>query len=449
MTLSSDDDFDQADHYQAVTVSSPKLTVSSPKVTVSTPLTILRKGSHLLAVMLLAPPILLDPGFASLALAAALALFLLAEAVRAPRLRPLGPLLQSFYSAFTDSRDSGELTLTHVFLLLGCAVPVWVVTALAPLPTAPARALAVATPLEGPAAPAAAAVVAAAWRALGISAPTTRPLRCSSVVFNDINKININRNSNSKSDKSRNDDSNSAFSSSRSRIDFTAGEAPAVPPLLSTVVLNAFSRAQSLQSHLNNDNFDVCHVIYTPYRPVQEQPDPSTISLDSHVNKNNNENKDDSHSHSQSQQSEPPSHSSSDPAVVSPFAPSVMEPWWAPELPAAATVTALAGLITLGVGDSAASIAGTLLRGPRWPGGGRKTLAGTLAAAAATGAAVAAVLGGLARGGDSVGAGAVAVLAAGAALLEAATAHVDNLFLPLWFVAAAAVMLPGAVGQAV
>jgi dolichol kinase len=282
------------------------------------PLTVIRKAYHVLAVLLLAPPILVDPGFAALALAAALAAFALAEAFRAPRLPPLGPALHGFFVSFTDARDSGELILTHTYLLLGCALPLWLTAALAPVPTAPPAPLLVSAPPLGPAADASAQFLMAAWRALGL---------------------------------------------------FPSGTAaPAVPALWPGA------------------------------------------------------------------------------------APVPLEPWWAPELPAAGAVTALAGLLVLGVGDSAASVVGTVLGGPRWP-GSRKTFAGTAGAATATAAAVAAAVGGLARSGPPGGAGAGAAvvwgLSVATALVEAVTEHVDNLFLPLLFVAGAAVTLPGAVGLAV
>ena len=34
-------------------------------------------------------------------------------------------MLHSYLSSLTDHRDSGHLILTHVYLLAGCALPLW------------------------------------------------------------------------------------------------------------------------------------------------------------------------------------------------------------------------------------------------------------------------------------------------------------------------------------
>jgi hypothetical protein len=34
-------------------------------------------------------------------------------------------MFHSYLSPFVDQRDSGPLILTHVYLLVGCALPVW------------------------------------------------------------------------------------------------------------------------------------------------------------------------------------------------------------------------------------------------------------------------------------------------------------------------------------
>lgn len=56
----------------------------------------------------------------------ATSIFLLAEVVRHYRVPPIGAQLGSFFSIFTDERDTrGPLVVSHIFLLVGCAVPVW------------------------------------------------------------------------------------------------------------------------------------------------------------------------------------------------------------------------------------------------------------------------------------------------------------------------------------
>jgi dolichol kinase len=56
----------------------------------------------------------------------ATSLFLLAEIIRHYQIPPFGPSLQQFFSLFTDERDiRGPLVVSHIFLLVGCALPVW------------------------------------------------------------------------------------------------------------------------------------------------------------------------------------------------------------------------------------------------------------------------------------------------------------------------------------
>jgi len=55
----------------------------------------------------------------------ATAVLLLVEYIRLFRVPPLGKSLHGFMSAYLDHRDDGPLILTHIYLLLGCAIPVW------------------------------------------------------------------------------------------------------------------------------------------------------------------------------------------------------------------------------------------------------------------------------------------------------------------------------------
>ena len=59
--------------------------------------------------------------------------------MRALSIPPLAAPLSAFLARFLDSRDGGTLVLTHLYLLLGCAVPLWLADALPgihPLPGA-------------------------------------------------------------------------------------------------------------------------------------------------------------------------------------------------------------------------------------------------------------------------------------------------------------------------
>jgi hypothetical protein len=60
-----------------------------------------------------------------LAFGAVFALFLYLEYVRMGRIMPLGEKLDQFLRSFIDDRDPGIMIVSHTYLLLGCAVPVW------------------------------------------------------------------------------------------------------------------------------------------------------------------------------------------------------------------------------------------------------------------------------------------------------------------------------------
>jgi hypothetical protein len=64
-------------------------------------------------------------GFLGMALAAAFGVMLLLEGLRFGLVPPLGAGLNRFMSSFVDSRDEGEVIVSHLYLLLGCAAPLW------------------------------------------------------------------------------------------------------------------------------------------------------------------------------------------------------------------------------------------------------------------------------------------------------------------------------------
>ncbi|KNE65591.1 hypothetical protein AMAG_19185 [Allomyces macrogynus ATCC 38327] len=85
-----------------------------------------RKVYHLLAVLIILPGYLYTPVFTCLALCVALAAFIFAELFRLARAPPVGRLLDLGMAAFRDDRDEAPLLTSHIYLLLGTAVPVWV-----------------------------------------------------------------------------------------------------------------------------------------------------------------------------------------------------------------------------------------------------------------------------------------------------------------------------------
>nr|CAG4642726.1 EOG090X0BFL [Evadne anonyx] len=89
-------------------------------------LTILRKYFHGVVVAIFMPGILLDPELLFLASVVALCGFLFIEAIRLFNFEPIGPFLEKSLSQFLDSKDEGLLILTHIYLLVGCSLPIWI-----------------------------------------------------------------------------------------------------------------------------------------------------------------------------------------------------------------------------------------------------------------------------------------------------------------------------------
>ncbi|CAH0485202.1 unnamed protein product [Peronospora farinosa] len=84
-----------------------------------------RKLFHLLAVLMLGPASLIDASMLSLSYGVALSSFVLVECVRALALPPFGQSIAEFMRSFIDHREGGLVILTHSYLLLGCALPLW------------------------------------------------------------------------------------------------------------------------------------------------------------------------------------------------------------------------------------------------------------------------------------------------------------------------------------
>ncbi|KAG9651325.1 hypothetical protein KCU95_g17771, partial [Aureobasidium melanogenum] len=85
-----------------------------------------RKVFHAVMVTMLLPSIFVDPCFCSLALGIVLAIFLILEIIRAGQVPPLGIAIGQFVAPYVDGRDlRGPMVVSHVFLLIGCAIPLW------------------------------------------------------------------------------------------------------------------------------------------------------------------------------------------------------------------------------------------------------------------------------------------------------------------------------------
>lgn len=85
-----------------------------------------RKVFHGTMVAMLLPTIYIDPCFVSLALVIVLAIFLLLDLIRASQLPPLSKPIARFLTPYVDGRDlRGPVVVSHIFLLIGCAIPLW------------------------------------------------------------------------------------------------------------------------------------------------------------------------------------------------------------------------------------------------------------------------------------------------------------------------------------
>ncbi|GMF14387.1 unnamed protein product [Phytophthora lilii] len=84
-----------------------------------------RKLFHLLVVLMLGPASIADAPMLSLSYGVALSVFFIVECVRALALPPFGRSVAKFMRSFIDSREAGRVILTHSYLLLGCALPLW------------------------------------------------------------------------------------------------------------------------------------------------------------------------------------------------------------------------------------------------------------------------------------------------------------------------------------
>ena len=85
-----------------------------------------RKVFHGMMVVMFLPATFIDPTFAAFSMALVLAVFLLLDVFRASQLPPVSKPLASFLSPYIDGRDlRGPVVVSHIFLLIGCAVPLW------------------------------------------------------------------------------------------------------------------------------------------------------------------------------------------------------------------------------------------------------------------------------------------------------------------------------------
>jgi len=86
---------------------------------------IVRKYFHGWCLVLFLPIIRYDAIYLSLSFSIALWLFINIEASRVCNFAFLSAHIERYCRPFLDERDAGRLVLTHVWLLIGCATPLW------------------------------------------------------------------------------------------------------------------------------------------------------------------------------------------------------------------------------------------------------------------------------------------------------------------------------------
>ncbi|XP_025076873.1 dolichol kinase-like isoform X2 [Pomacea canaliculata] len=100
-------------------------TLAKKTGTVDKASTAMRKCFHLVVVAVYVPGLVHDPAFLLLASVVALAVLALLETARVTRVKWLGTTIDIAFHVFTDSRDQGPVLLTHIYLLVGLSVPLW------------------------------------------------------------------------------------------------------------------------------------------------------------------------------------------------------------------------------------------------------------------------------------------------------------------------------------
>jgi len=86
---------------------------------------LVRKYFHVLALVMFVPTIVINIRFMALAFAVALAVFMVMESLRIANVPFVVAFMNPFMRRYIDDRDAGVAVLTHIYLLTGCALPVF------------------------------------------------------------------------------------------------------------------------------------------------------------------------------------------------------------------------------------------------------------------------------------------------------------------------------------
>ena len=61
-----------------------------------------------------------------LSFSGAVGIFMILEMIRFGLIQPFGRMVDKFICSFIDDRDRGPLIVSHIYLLIGCALPIWI-----------------------------------------------------------------------------------------------------------------------------------------------------------------------------------------------------------------------------------------------------------------------------------------------------------------------------------
>ena len=89
--------------------------------------TIARKYFHALALIMFVPTAMVHIRFLALAFSVAISVFVVIECMRITEVQPLSQAVNSVMNRYIDEKDGGTVVMTHIYLLLGLAMPVWYV----------------------------------------------------------------------------------------------------------------------------------------------------------------------------------------------------------------------------------------------------------------------------------------------------------------------------------
>ncbi|ESP00642.1 hypothetical protein LOTGIDRAFT_96453, partial [Lottia gigantea] len=92
--------------------------------------TIIRKYFHVVVVAVFIPGLVVDVEFLYLSSVIALAFFIILEVSSLVSLLCLGCVIDQSFSMFIDDRDQGVVILTHLYLLIGLSLPLWLTKSL-------------------------------------------------------------------------------------------------------------------------------------------------------------------------------------------------------------------------------------------------------------------------------------------------------------------------------